>query len=103
MLLLLLAALAANVTDNGGSEGEGGGSGKIVVTNATLAVAEAVAPAINAISVESIEHDAQSAVDESMFTDPAMLSLRQRRMLIVVSRLSCTLSGLGTCIAAEVE
>ena len=86
--------MAANVTDNGGNEG---GGVEDVVTNATLAVAEAVAPVINAISVESIEHDAQSAVDESMFTDPTMLSLRQRRMLIVVSRLSCTLSGLGTC------
>ena len=93
MLQLLLAAVVANVTDHAGT-----GEGRDVVKNVTEHVVDAVIPAINVISVESIEHDAQSAVDESMFTDPTMLSLRQRRVLIVVSRLSCTLSGLGACV-----
>ena len=101
---MLLLTLSSNATDGGGAALDANvnllqNNSSMFPTdealNSTGSMGIPIVPS-NSISVESIEHDAVSDISEAMFTDPTILSDRHRHALIIVSRLSCTLSGLGS-------
>ena len=74
------------------------GAGGANATSAAAGAAGAAADAVLTMAITAEEIEGKDAhLEEAMFTDHAsLLTLRQRRVLIVVSRISCTLSGFGS-------